>query len=259
MTGEARFAASEVSTDAFLGGRLSIQQPRRGYRAGVDPVLLAASVPAKPGQTILELGCGVGVASLCLHARIADLTIWGVERQAEYAALAVANAAKAGAAMTVTVADLVALPPALRSLSFDHVVANPPYFAPGDGTPADDHGREGALREDTALGQWIAVAKSRLKPRGWLKMIQATARLPDCLGALDDGFGSVAVLPIAARAGRAPNRVVIRARKGGKAPFEMRAPVVLHAGEAHERDGDDYTETARSILRDGANLPWATA
>ena len=38
---------TELTYDAFLGGKLHLWQPRRGYRAGVDPVLLAASVEAK--------------------------------------------------------------------------------------------------------------------------------------------------------------------------------------------------------------------
>lgn len=58
------------SHDQFLGGRLMVAQPKTGYRAGVDPVLLAASVPAVRGESVLELGCGVGVASLCLAARV---------------------------------------------------------------------------------------------------------------------------------------------------------------------------------------------
>ncbi|MFZ2468854.1 MAG: methyltransferase, partial [Parvibaculum sedimenti] len=35
--------------DGFLGGRLQLLQPAKGYRAGIDAVLLAASVPARHG------------------------------------------------------------------------------------------------------------------------------------------------------------------------------------------------------------------
>ena len=76
---------SETREDAFLGGRLTIRQPVRGYRAGADPVFLAAAVAAKPGERVLELGCGVGTALLCLGARVAGLDLTGVERQGDLA------------------------------------------------------------------------------------------------------------------------------------------------------------------------------
>ena len=85
---------SGTTRDAFLGGKLRLRQPRRGYRAGIDPVLLAASVPARPGQSVLDLGCGAGAAALCLAARVGGLRLAGLERQADYAELARANAAE---------------------------------------------------------------------------------------------------------------------------------------------------------------------
>ena len=85
-------------------------------------MLLAASVPARAGQSVLDLGCGVGAAALCLGARVPGLELIGVERQADYAALAARNG------LTVVQADLADLPRDLRNRSFDHVLANPPYF-----------------------------------------------------------------------------------------------------------------------------------
>ena len=103
-------ACDDLTCDDFLGGKLRIWQPRIGYRAGVDPVILAASVPAKPGDTILELGCGVGVASLCIAARVPDVQITGVEIQVDYAALAKRNARENKKAFDVFTADLRELP-----------------------------------------------------------------------------------------------------------------------------------------------------
>ena len=99
----------DLSHDAFLGGRLHLWQPKAGYRAGVDPVLLAASVPAKAGQSVLDLGCGVGTAALCLGARVPGLGLVGVERQADYAALAARNG------LETFCADLTDMPDALKA------------------------------------------------------------------------------------------------------------------------------------------------
>ena len=155
----------------------------------------------------------------------------------------------------MTHADLARLPPQLRALSFDHVIANPPYFRAGDGTLAQDPSREAAFREETPLGTWVDAGLRRLVPGGWMTLIHLTDRLGDILTALGDRAGSVAILPIAPRAGRAASRVIVRARKGGRAPLTLLAPLVLHDGPEHLRDGDDFTDVARNVLRDGGALP----
>lgn len=247
---------ADLTQDAFLGGRLTILQPRTGYRAATDPVFLAAACPAQAGHQVLELGCGVGVAALCLATRVPGLALTGVERQSAYAALARRNAEANGADMDVVEADLAYLPPDLKQRAFDHVIANPPYFPGGAGTPADDAGREAAMREDTPLALWTGTARARLKPRGWLTMIQSADRLPECLVALSDGFGTISVLPLQSRIGRPASRVVIRARKGGRSPFVLLPPVLIHESGSHPGDHPDYTELAEAVLRNSSALPW---
>lgn len=246
---------AELTDDGFLGGRIRIFQPRKGYRAATDPVFLAASVAAHSGQSVLELGCGVGVASLCLAARVPGLRLCGIERQADYAALACRNAVANGVPFEVIEGSIDSLPAKLRASSFDHVIANPPYYRSGAGTRADDVGREAALREETPLPVWVDVAMRRLAPGGWLSMINLAERLPDILVALDGRAGSLAILPIAPRHGRAASRVVVRARKGGGGAARLLAPLIVHDGPEHLRDGDDYSVLARAILRDGAAVP----
>lgn len=249
------FEAADLTADGFLGGRLTILQPRTGYRAATDPVLLAASVPAVAGQRVLELGCGAGVASLCLAARVAGLHATGIERQPAYADLARRNAAANGLELEVITADLASLPKALRATSFDHVLANPPYFRAGDGTQARDRGREAAFREETPLSDWIDAGLRRLSPGGWLTMIHLAERLDDVLSALRGRAGSILILPIAPRADRAATRIILRTRKGGKAPLQLLAPFILHDGATHLADGDDFAESARAVLRHGSALP----
>lgn len=247
------FHPEELTDDGFLGQRLHILQPRQGYRAATDPVLLAAAVPARSGDSVLELGCGAGVASLCLAARISGLGLTALERQPAYAALARMNAVRNGLGLTVVEGDLAAMPDGLRR-PFDHVIANPPYFAAGDGTAAGDAGREAALREDTPLAAWIDAATRRLAPGGWLTLIHRAARLPHLLAVMDRRMGSQSVLPLAPRPDRAASRVILRARKGGRAAFRLLAPMVLHDGAAHDADRDSFTPEVRAVLRDGADL-----
>jgi tRNA1Val (adenine37-N6)-methyltransferase len=245
-----------LTRDAFLGGRVHVWQPVQGYRAGIDPVILAAAVAARPGQAVLELGCGAGVAALCLAARVPGLAVTGVELQPGYALLARRNAVENALPLTVIEADLAAPPPSLRARSFDHVLMNPPYFDRSLGTGSDDAGRNLALGGPTPLADWVDAATKRLRSGGWLTVIQRMARLPDLLGALDGRLGTVAVLPLAARAGRGADLFLLRARKGGRAPFRLLAPLVLHDGDRHLRDGDDFAAPVKAVLRDGAALDW---
>lgn len=239
---------ADLSHDAFLGGRLHLWQPKAGYRAGVDPVLLAASVPAKAGQSVLDLGCGVGTAALCLGARVPGLDLVGIEREADYAALAARNG------LEVFAADLTDMPAALRQRSFDHVLANPPFFDRASGRQAVNPGREAGRGVETPVAAWIDAAARRLGHKGYLHMIHRSECVPDLLAGAAGRLGSPEIWPLCPRIGKAAELVIFRARKNGRAEFRMRFPVILHDGVRHERDGDSYTPEISSVLRDGAAL-----
>lgn len=242
---------STLSRDAYLGGKVQLYQPRKGYRAGVDAVLLAASVPAAPGQSVLELGCGVGAAILCLAARVDNLALVGVERDPVFAALARRNGA---GRLEVVEADLGDLPLATRQRQFDHVLANPPYYDRGASVASGDPAREAAHGADTPLAIWVKTAAKRLAPKGQAHFIHLTERLPDILGALPHEMGSIEVLPLSARVGRAPDRMILRATKNGRGAFRLHAPLILHEGPRHEEDGDSYLPQVKAVLREGAAL-----
>ncbi|AJE48974.1 tRNA1(Val) (adenine(37)-N6)-methyltransferase [Celeribacter indicus] len=250
-------SAAELTRDAFLGGRLHLWQPRAGYRAGVDPVLLAAAVPARPGQSVLELGCGAGAAVLCLNARVPGLSLTGVELQPFYAELARRNAAENEAPLRVVEADLQRLPPELRAQAFDHVIANPPYYERHRSTASEDAGRDVALAGETPLVEWIATASRRLAPRGYLTLIQKADRLPELIAACTARLGSLRVRAIQPRVGRKAELVLMQARKGGRAGFVLEAPLIMHEGARHRVDGESYTPEVLNILRGGQALPWS--
>lgn len=246
------FADADLSDDAFLMGRLRLWQPIKGYRAATDPVLLAAACPAVAGQSVLDLGCGVGTASLCLAVRVPELALQGIELQADYADLARRNAARNSIALTVHDGDLEAMPNVLK-IGFDHVIANPPYY-PRAGSPSPITGRDTALRAEVPLAAWVDAAARRLLPGGWLTMILGTDGLPEVLAALPPRLGSATVLPLTARAGQPAQRVLLRARKGGRAAFRLLSPLIMHDGAAHSGDRNSYAPAAQAVLRDAADL-----
>lgn len=244
--------AAELRTDGFLGGRLRLSQPVAGYRAGADAVMLAAACPARSGESVLELGCGAGVALLCLGARVPGLRLVGLELQERYAALARDNAVQNALAAQIVTGDLTRMPDDLRGQGFDQVIANPPYFQ--SGTVAPDQGRGAARHEQAPLSQWIETGLRRLRPGGWLTVIHRAERLGAILSVLGAAAGEITILPISARTGREAGRVIVMARKGARAPLRLLYPFVMHEKPSHSTDAEDLTPAAHAVLRDGAGL-----
>ncbi len=246
-----------LTDDGFLGGRLRILQPKKGFRAGVDSLLVAAAVPARAGERVFEAGTGPGVAALCLAARAPGVRITGVERDVASAMLADRNAMRnnLSAALRVmhgdvrqaTRHDLARWP---RHGSFDHAFANPPYYEHGAITPSPTLRRAGASAFAPGdLEIWIKALSAMTKTRGTITVIHPAASLPRLLAAFSRGMGDIAVKPVYPKRHEPASRVIVQGVKGSRAPMRLLPGIVLH-GE----DGAS-TRQAVAILRDGAALP----
>ena len=108
--------AEQVTQDTLLDGRVSLRQPAAGYRAAIDPVLLAAAVPAQPGDRVLDVGAGVGAAALCLAQRVENIRVTGIEVQRELVRLAGENVMLNGLEdhVRILVGDIERPPPRLE-------------------------------------------------------------------------------------------------------------------------------------------------
>lgn len=250
-------APSDVTEDAFLGGRLRLRQPKRGHRAGHDAMLLAAATPAQIGQRVVEFGAGVGAAGLAVASRVSGLDLVLVEIDEALATLARVNVALNDVAAQVVVLDVAARPDAFASAglppdSADVVLMNPPFNVASRFRSSSDKQAAHIATDDT-LAQWTHAARRVLKPGGTLTLIWRADGLADVLAAVSRGFGSIAVMPVHSAPASPAIRIMVRATKGGRAPMEL-FPALLLNDEA----GNPAPE-ARAILEGQSVLPLAQA
>lgn len=206
---------------------------------------------------MLELGCGVGTALYCLGHRVPGLVLTGLEIQPGYAMLARRNAELNGIKAEVVEGDVAEMPETLTQRQFSHVIANPPYFDRGSSTAATDAGREMSLGESLPLENWVRAAAKRTAPKGHVSFIHRAEKLPELLAAAGAVLGSLEVLPLIPRPGRAARLILLRGRKGGRADFVLHHGWLLHEGDAHPGDKENYTISTGYVLRDGKPLPFA--
>lgn len=227
--------------DRFLNGRVRAVQPGDGFRSGLDAVMLAAAVPARRGDAVLELGAGAGVASLCLAARVPGCAILGLEIDASLVDIANGNATANDLPARFALADVLA-PASEHRREFAHVFSNPP-FHDGHGVPSPDTARGNALQDGGQFAAWLAAGMRRTASGGTFTLILRTDRLGEALALLP--ARGVTLFPLWPRAGSASKRTLIQIRKNAASPLLLLAGLVLH-----EADGR-FTPDADAILRDG--------
>jgi tRNA1(Val) A37 N6-methylase TrmN6 len=287
MAPRAADPALPFTEDHLLGGRVGYAQPRHGFRSGIEPVLLAAAVPARPGERVLEGGTGAGAGLLCLAARVRGIQGVGIERDATIAALARRNALANGwDRLSFVVADVerwdvrgadaqgsgtgsadmegragrqksVHIDPAcggetLVPTGFDHAFANPPYHPEG-GTASPLRALEAAKRRHgSLLTDWTAALAAGLRHRGTLTLILPAEALPQTLAAMQAArCPARAVLPLWPKSGMAAKLLLVQGVKGGRSPLRLLSGLTLHAADGR------FTPEAEAILRDAAPLSLA--
>ncbi len=247
-----------VTRDAFLGGRLTLSQPHAGFRAGLDSVLLGASVPSGT-KRLLDLGAGVGTAGLVALAMQRAGRVDLAERDPATLELARGNIADNGLAerASVLAVDILARATERRAAgladnAYDAIIANPPFFGAGQGTPAPDTSRADARHMDgEALEHWVRCAAASAKAGGTAIFIYPATGLAALLAAFEPRFGAVQVLPLSPRPGEPASRVLMRGIKGSRAPLTLLSTRALHGA-----DGNGFAPPFDAILKGAAALDW---
>lgn len=248
---------SSLTEDGFLGGRLRILQPEKGFRAGIDSVFLAAAVPCGGSDSVFEAGIGPGVAALCLLARNPEVRLTGVEVALRYAMLCEENARRNGMGDRLSVIradvrealrrDHLGMP---SPGSFAHAMVNPPFYDEAKSTASPHLLKSQAHAfgpEDMEL--WAKLLHAMLAHRGSVTIVHRAEALGQLLDSLHNRFGDVRIAPLFPRRGAPASRILVQAIKGSRAPLQILPGMVLHD------DGNGFTPEAEAVLRDGAAFP----
>jgi tRNA1(Val) A37 N6-methylase TrmN6 len=252
--GPAEAADATHSVDAFLGGLVTLVQPRQGHRAGLDAALLQALVPADAAGCAIDLGTGVGSVAFAVAARAPALSVIGVEREPELVAcarMALQLPENAGFAARVRLveADVTGRrhpreAAGLPDHAADIVLMNPPFDDAREMRPSPDPRRRGAhVAEPGGLAAWCRTAAGLLKAGGTIGLIHRAAAFAEILQALSGRFGEIRVLPVHPAADRPAGRILVRARSASRGKLQFLPGLVLHRADGA------WTPEADDILR----------
>jgi tRNA1(Val) A37 N6-methylase TrmN6 len=242
---------TKTSLYHLLGTRVKMLSAKSGYRASIDPVVLAATIPAQKGDKILDVGCGVGSAAFCLAARIKEIQVTGIDMQERLIVLA-REIGKLNGLEDHTrflVQNLLSGSCQTQSLPFDHVMANPPYNKKGSGNQSPDPSKALANTEGSALlKDWVAFCFERVKDGGTVTFVHRYERKDELISLMKRN-GLVTVLPLWPKVrGERAKRVLVQSIKGAGGAIKIKKGLVLH------REGLGYTFEAHKILYDAGAL-----
>lgn len=248
--------AEEITEDAFFDGGLTLRQPRRGHRIGSDAVLLAAACPPVSG-TICDIGAGVGAVGLRIAQVNTAARVDLAEIDPALHALAVENIGLNGleARASAHCVDILSRPFGVGDAgppptSFDIVVSNPPFLDAGKVRLSPDATRRRAHVSSASLEHWVKACLSRLRAKGHLVLIHRADALGELLDATRGRLGGLVLRFVQPRADQPAHRLLLRGRRGSRAPLTVLPPLVLHGADGR------FTAEAEAIHRGAATIDW---
>ena len=249
-------SSSSYTDDVLLGEKLRIRQPARGYRLGLDALLLAAwasrNTPVRAhGLHVLDLCAGTGVVGLAFAVMRNDVAaLHAVEANPDMATHLQHNLLQGGGRFSARAEarDLREL----RGLQADVILMNPPYFAPGSGRLSPDPYR--AMARHQVLGDIDELLAAAVRCMGDNTLF-FLAYPPDGMARVEQTLATLDVhlhhrVDVASRADRPP---WIRLLAIGRcfSPCTEHSPLVIHGHGASLSSLD-----LAAILRGDARL-WA--
>ena len=240
----------ETTKDFLLHGAVTLHQPKEGYRVGIDPVLLAASIQHKKGQKILDAGAGVGAASLCAAKRCLEADVHGLEIQPQMVEIAKLNVTcnEMEDRVFMHQGPIQTPPLLLKPNSFHHVITNPPHLEAKRNLMSLENTKIISRYEgDVGLRDWIRFCVRMVAPKGYFTIIHRADRSDELIAHINSFLGSIGIFPLWPKQGKSAKLILIQGRKGVRGKSKLCSGLVLH-----DMSGE-YTKEARDVLS-GASM-----
>ena len=229
--------------DKFLGDKVILKQSKEGLRATSDSVLLAALVPVKKKEDILDVGAGNGVISCCLGKRI-PCSVTAIEIQKSLCTLIKENAELNHLTIEIIQHDILGKNDPLKGKLFHHVVTNPPFYETGKNVRKNPEQKK-AYVADFDLKKWLDYCLKHLRAKGSFCLIHRPEMLAEILPILNQKLGNIEIFPIVSKEGECAKRILVRGYLNKKGPLILHSPLVMHTKD------NQRTEFAEKILRSG--------
>jgi len=224
--------SNEKTLDGFLGDKLKIFQLKNGYRAGHDAVILASSIKAKKGDNCLELGLGSGVVLEISHENIE-----------------INDFQKIIKVLNIDIEEKLNKVDKLKSQTFDHVYANPPYFTKSTSSiPENDNKKAANIGNNKTLEIWIRKSLTFSKSGGTITFINHINNLPELLYLFSKKMGGVEVTPIYPKRNTPASRVIVTGVRDSKKAMKFNEGLILNNSNGKP------TRRVENILRKGVSL-----
>jgi len=238
-----------------LDKSLALYQVPDGFRTSMDSIMLGAACPVKSGQSVLDLGCGVGSAGLCVLKRVDNTRLTGIDIQQDHIDLAIKNS-EINHMQDCAEFICTDIRDDFNIGTFDHVICNPPYKEAGAHrlSPSPAKARAmGHIEDDIDLQNWITRAWLHIKGQGSLTIIHEAGQVDNILHSLygkngGKRFGRVEIIPLYPKQDVPAKRVILRAYKHKKSPAILHHGIIMHDSEGNN------TKQAENILRNKAAL-----
>ena len=245
--------------DTFHAGDFAVVQPKnKGYRSGLDALLLAAALPTKASGRVADLGAGSGVAGFAALNLHSELRLLSVERNSQMLEFSRRSIALQGNKQfrdrvqiieaDVTASGVARIKAGLEPDSVDYVLMNPPYNDSSARAPNDAMRAEAFLLGEGGIDAWFRTAASILRPSGMLAMIYRSENIGEVVACAQGRFGALEILPIHSKVEQPAKRIIVRGIRASRAPLSLLPGFIVHDKNSK------FTENAEAIFNGETTL-----